>query len=252
MCQEVLQSKSIWDFKKQHKCCRTLLWIESANINAEEANPKANYQHLFPKHWLKQIFFSCHSFGIYFWQAHWKQKIIWKLWLLSFLFDIKEPNLTSEARKHQFHNHKDNFPWIQDANSGAIVVMICHFYQLYNWTQLPSSLQVWKRTKIRLRPVSLHESTDNISLIWSISLLHSFNFYYENLRAYIQGFPGGSGDKESACNAGDPGLIPGFRRSPGEGNGDLLQYSCLGNPMDRGAWQAKVQGVTQNQTRFSD
>jgi len=96
--------------------------------------------------------------------------------------------------------------------------------------------------------VSLHESTDNISLIWYLALLHSFNFYYENLRAYIQGFPGGSGDKESACNAGDPGLIPGLGRSPGEGNGNLLQYSCLGNPMDRGAWQAKVQGVTQNQT----
>lgn len=115
------------------------------------------------------------------------KKIIWKLWLLSFLFDIKEPNLTSEARKHQFHNHKDSFPWIQDASSGAIVVMVCHFYQqhvLYSWTQLPSSLQVWKLVNIRLSPVSLHASTDNISLIWCIALLHSFNFYYENLRAY--------------------------------------------------------------------
>ena len=50
------------------------------------------------------------------------------------------------------------------------------------------------------------------------------------------GFPGGSEGKESACNAGDPGLIPGLRRSPGEGNGNLLQYSCLENPMDREAW----------------
>ena len=46
--------------------------------------------------------------------------------------------------------------------------------------------------------------------------------------------------KESACNAGDAGSIPGLERSPGEGNGNPLQYSCLGNPMDRGAWQATI------------
>ena len=50
------------------------------------------------------------------------------------------------------------------------------------------------------------------------------------------GFPGGSDSKESACNAGDLGLIPGSGRSPGEGNGNPLQYSCLENCMDRGAW----------------
>jgi len=48
-------------------------------------------------------------------------------------------------------------------------------------------------------------------------------------------FPGSSDDKESACNAGDLGSIPGSERSPGEGNGNPLQYSCLENPMDRGA-----------------
>ena len=50
------------------------------------------------------------------------------------------------------------------------------------------------------------------------------------------GFPGGSDGKASAYNVGDPGLIPGLGRSPGEGNGNLLQYSCLENPKDRGAW----------------
>ena len=59
------------------------------------------------------------------------------------------------------------------------------------------------------------------------------------------GFPCSSVGKESACNARDPGLIPGSGRSPGEGNGNPLQYSCLGNPMDRGAWQATVHGVTR-------
>ena len=52
------------------------------------------------------------------------------------------------------------------------------------------------------------------------------------------GFPGGSNGKESACNAGDPGLIPGSGRSPEEGNGNPIQYSCLENSMDRGAWWA--------------
>ena len=62
-------------------------------------------------------------------------------------------------------------------------------------------------------------------------------------------FLGGSdGKKKSAYNAGDLGSIPGLGRSPGEGNGNPLQYSCLANPMDRGAWQATVHEVTKSQT----
>ena len=57
--------------------------------------------------------------------------------------------------------------------------------------------------------------------------------------------------KKSACNA-ERGSIPGSGRSPGEGNGSTLQYSCLGNPIDRGAWWATVRGVTQSRTRLSD
>ena len=59
------------------------------------------------------------------------------------------------------------------------------------------------------------------------------------------GFPYGSVGKESACSAGDLGSIPGSGRSPGEGNGNSLQYSCLDNPMDRGAWWTTVHGVTR-------
>ena len=59
---------------------------------------------------------------------------------------------------------------------------------------------------------------------------------------------GSSDGKESTCNAGDPGQIPGSRRFPLEGSGNLLQYSCLENPMDRGAWRATVQGVAKSQT----
>ena len=62
------------------------------------------------------------------------------------------------------------------------------------------------------------------------------------------GFPGGSDSKESACNAEDLGSISGSGRSPGEGNVNPLQYSCLGNPMDRGAWWATVRGVAKSQT----
>ena len=66
------------------------------------------------------------------------------------------------------------------------------------------------------------------------------------------GFSGGSDGKESVSNAGDPGLIPGSGRSPGEGNGNPLQYSCLENSLDRGAWWATVHGVTKSQTQLSD
>ena len=65
-------------------------------------------------------------------------------------------------------------------------------------------------------------------------------------------FPGGSDSKASACNAGDPGSIPGLGISPGEGNGHPLQYSCLENPMDGGGWQATVHGVTKSRTQLSD
>ena len=65
-------------------------------------------------------------------------------------------------------------------------------------------------------------------------------------------FPGGSDDEESACNAGDLGLIPELGRSPGEGNGYPLHYSYLENPMDRGAWWATVHVVAKNWTQLSD
>ena len=65
-------------------------------------------------------------------------------------------------------------------------------------------------------------------------------------------FPGSSDGKASAYNEGDPGSIPGSGRSPGEGNGNPLQYSCLENPMNGGAWLAAVHGVTKSQTLLSD
>ena len=73
-----------------------------------------------------------------------------------------------------------------------------------------------------------------------------------NLSRAFLGFPGGSVGKESACNVGDLGSIPGLRRSPGGGSDNPLQYSCLENPMDRGARQATVRVVAKNWTQFID
>ena len=73
---------------------------------------------------------------------------------------------------------------------------------------------------------------------------------YEFLFPIKWGFPCGSAGKESACNAGDLGLIPGLGRSPGGEHGKKLQYSCLENSMHRGAWWAMARGVTKSQTRL--
>ena len=68
----------------------------------------------------------------------------------------------------------------------------------------------------------------------------------------LWGFISSSDSKASACSGGDLGLIPGSGKSPGEGNGNPLQYSCLENSMDRGAWWAVVHGVSKSWTRLSD
>ena len=67
-----------------------------------------------------------------------------------------------------------------------------------------------------------------------------------------EGFPGGASGKESACNARDLGLIPRSGRSPGEGNGNPVQYSCLKNLTDRGAWRAIVHRAAKSQTRLTE
>ena len=71
---------------------------------------------------------------------------------------------------------------------------------------------------------------------------------YSKLLRQEKTFPGGSDGRESACNGGDLGSVPGLGRSPGEGNGNPLQYSCLENPMDKGAWQATFHGIAKSHT----
>ena len=83
-------------------------------------------------------------------------------------------------------------------------------------------------------------------------MLHKFcNSIMKYIYAYDAGsFPVDSEGKESACNAGDPGLIPGLGRSPREGNGNSLQYSCLENSRDRRVWRTTVNRVAQSWTRL--
>ena len=77
-------------------------------------------------------------------------------------------------------------------------------------------------------------------------MVHIGNFKgFRNSVPGSLGFPGGSVVNNLPANAGDTGSIHGFGRSPGEGNGNTLQYSCLGNPMDRGAWRAIVHDVAK-------
>ena len=87
-----------------------------------------------------------------------------------------------------------------------------------------------------------------------LSLKYSSLSWVENLALIhlILGLPRGLDSKEPACNAGDPGSIPGSGRSPGEWNGNPLQYSCLENFMDKGAWWATVHGVAKSRTSLNN
>ena len=76
--------------------------------------------------------------------------------------------------------------------------------------------------------------------VWTLGVQLYMVFFF-----FLKGFPHSSVIKESACNAGDLGSIPGMGRSPGEGNGSPLQYSCRENLIDRGAWQATIHGVSR-------
>ena len=81
--------------------------------------------------------------------------------------------------------------------------------------------------------------------------IHNTSWWAALLLWATKDFPGGSDGKESACNAGDLGSIPGSGRSPGEGHGNPPQYSCLENPMDRGAWWATVRRVAKSWTQLN-
>ena len=132
-----------------------------------------------------------------------------------------------------------------------------------SWTQLsnfhfPSTLKPLKLFLVSfgnfpeyemLRPGYVTGDTLGIHILESSpkQIKNSVQGFKEGGSVDSRGFPGGSDRKASACNAGDPGSIPGSGRSPIEGNGNPLQYSCLEHPMDRGAWWTTVHGVAKSQ-----
>ena len=87
--------------------------------------------------------------------------------------------------------------------------------------------------------------------MWAGEVDESDNKANDNTSRPCAAFLGGSDGKQSDCNIGDPGLIPGSGRSLREGHGYPLQYSCLENSLDRGAWQDTVYGVTKSRTQLS-
>ena len=100
---------------------------------------------------------------------------------------------------------------------------------------------LFKKIFLKTDIVKINQLTFAPYTVWTTQTAHSLTY-----------FLGGLDGKASVYNVGDPGSIPGLGRSPGEGNGNPLQYYCLENPMDRGAWWATVHGVAKSQTRLSD
>ena len=109
--------------------------------------------------------------------------------------------------------------------------------------------EIWARNKLNLA------NTFSFRNMLHVSLGRQTAVKWFGIRAlfkHLEGFPGGWEVKASACNEGDLGSIPGWGKSSGEGNGNPLQYSCLENPMDGGAWWATVHRVTKSQTWLSN
>ena len=104
-----------------------------------------------------------------------------------------------------------------------------------------TNLDVYKE----IRRLQLEGMTSQREAAKQLGISRNENFTIFALSLYHLGFPGGSDGKEFTYNAGNLDSIPGWRRSPGEGNGNPLQYSGLENPMNRGAWQATVHGIAK-------
>ena len=135
---------------------------------------------------------------------------------------------------------------------GDFGVLAC-FFQTEKLQRFPVTSQdsVKRSQRYLIRQRRQNEMASR-SLILGIFLQKTIILTRLIIYNYICGLPGGSVAKEFTCNAADPGLIPGWGKSPGEGHGNPRLYSCLENPMDRGAWWATVHGVTKSWTRFSD
>ena len=124
--------------------------------------------------------------------------------------------------------------WVQTKNRLKAEGIIVNRRNTHRWIMIP----------MRNRAMLGSEETLQSKVITLFKKI----FYWSIVDVYIytESFPSGSDGKESACNAGDSVSIPGSRGFSGEGNGNPLQYSCLENSMDRGAWQPIVHGITES------
>ena len=159
-----------------------------------------------------------------------------------------------------------NLDWVVPGGDGISLILLAHVlvcFHLYiqrTWKPLLHLQSHYTPSSITL----LFVRTSFPWVVWIFTCCQSgsdhiktqdFPLSHHHSEAHfisVLGFPGSSEVKASAWNAGDPGSIPESGRSPGEGNGNPLQYSCLENPMEGGAWQATVDGVAKSRTRLRD
>ena len=139
-------------------------------------------------------------------------------------------------------------------SSYSSVSFLPNFYMSYTW--LFVAVQSLRRVWLFAAPwIAACQISPSFTISWSLFRLMSIvSMMPSTISSSVTPFSSrdDSDGKESACNVGDPGSILGWWRSPGEGNGSPLQYSCLENLMDKGTWQATVHGVAESQTQLSD
>ena len=152
-----------------------------------------------------------------------------------------------QCRTHRFNPWVGKVPWRRSWQSPPVFLPGESHGQRSLAGYSPQACKESDATEAAFHTCTLQNGSSPMS--FSSKWLKIFVAYWKGL--YHLGFPGGLEVKASTCNAGDLGSIPGSGRSPGEGNGNPLQYSCLENPMDGGAWWATVHGVTKSRTRLS-
>ena len=150
--------------------------------------------------------------------------------------------------------------FVQSKESFCVLILfICELlpnFYIMSYTWLFVAVQSLRRVWLSAAPwIAACQISPSFTISWSLFRLMSIvSMMPSTISSSVTPFSSrdDSDGKESACNVGDPGSILGWWRSPGEGNGSPLQYSCLENLMDKGTWQATVHGVAESQTQLSD
>ena len=151
---------------------------------------------------------------------------------------------------HTINTLETAIPWEGQRNWGLLKALFCESHRkgsLVDQTEIrvdPSLV-----TQMVKNPPAIQELLFNHSVVSNSLQPHGLQHFQASCPSPS---PGACSNSCPLCSAGDLSSVPVSGRSPGEGNGNSLQYSCLGNPMDRGAWQATVYGIAKNWTRLSD